>query len=60
MVGSDCCGVNAFYVLFDVCWCDFLVSLDVYGVLVVVECCLFLESGCYQFCKWMKWVCEVL
>ena len=29
------------------CWmCDSIVCLDVYGVFVVVEYCLFLESGC--------------
>ena len=35
-------------VLFDVCWCNFLVCHYVYGVFVVVECCLFMlfESGC--------------
>ena len=37
--------MNAFKVLFDVCWCDFFVCLDVYGVFVVVECSLFFESG---------------
>ena len=47
--------MNAFYVLFDVCWCDFLVCLDVYGVFVVVEYSLFFESGWCLFCKWMKW-----
>ena len=38
------------YVLLDVCWCDLLVCLDVYGVFAVVECCL---SECCLFCKWM-------
>ena len=37
--------MNAFYVLFYVGWCDFLVCLDVYGVFVVAECSLFFESG---------------
>ena len=58
-IGSDYCGVNGFYVLFDVNWYDLLVCLDVYGVFVFVECCLFLKSGCCLFCKWMKWVCGV-
>ena len=48
--------MNAYYVLFDVSWCDFLVYLDVYGVFVVVEYCLFVKSGYCLFCKWMKWV----
>ena len=52
--------VDAFYVLFDVCWCDFLVCLDVYSVFVDVECCLFLVSVYCLFCKWMKWMCGVL
>ena len=39
--------MDAVYILFDVCWCDFLVCLDVHGVFIVVECCLFLESGCF-------------
>ena len=46
--------------MFDVSLCDFLVCLDVYGVCVVVECCLFPKSVCCLFYKWMKWVCGML
>ena len=45
---------------FYVCWCDFLACIDVYGVFVVVECCLFLEYVFFLFCKWMKWMCGLL
>ena len=37
-----------------------VLTVDVYVVFVVVEYCLFLESGCCLFCKWMKWMCGVL
>ena len=35
-VGGVCCDVNAFYVLFDMCWCNFLVCLYVYLLLNAV------------------------
>ena len=41
--------MNAFYVLFDVCRCDFLVCFDVYGVFVVGECCLLPKTGVVCF-----------
>ena len=36
--------------------CVYLVCLDVYGVFVVIECCLFPKSGICLFCEWMKCV----
>ena len=61
-VGIDCCGVNAFYVLFDVSWCDFI-SRRANVVCLCLECCLlrcvvlcFVLSVVFVCLLWMRWV----
>ena len=41
----------AFYILSDVCKGDVFVCFEVCGVFMVVECSLFILSGCCMFCK---------
>ena len=75
-VCCECGSVYTFYILFDVCKCDVFMCLKLInintpylgGVLVVVECSLFLLSGycivCFVTCKrvdvWFSSVCIVV
>ena len=55
-------GVDVFHVLFDCGVCCFMwLCVDVGGVFVVVEDCLFLDPWrCRLLCEVVKWVCWVL
>ena len=47
-------GVYLFLVCFDLCVVNGVgICIDISGVVCVVECCLFLESGCCLLCYYV-------